>query len=129
MLKMIDRLGIGGTRGRIACAALLVLASPAPLLASNKLPDATIHVDLKHIDLSSAKGRIARDYRIGAEAAAACESDAGQSPSQFKACVHLAVKAGRRQCTQAEQICRVAIDRHAKICRPPRPSFGPRHMS
>ena len=129
MLKIIDRSGIGGTPARAACAALLVLASPAPLFASNKLPDATIHVDLKHIDLSSAKGKIARDYRIGAEAAAACTSGTEQSSSQFKACVHLAVKAGRRQCTQTEQICRVAIDRQAKVSRPPLPSFGPRHMS
>jgi UrcA family protein len=129
MFMIIDGRRVGHIPGLAACAALLVLASPAPLLASDRLPHATIKVDLKDIDLSTDKGKIARDYRIGAGAAAACEGGAGQSAAQFKACVQLAMKAGRRQCRQPEQNCLVAIDRDARIPTPARPNFEPRHMN
>ncbi len=110
-------------------AASLGIAAHAPSFARNANPVATISVSLEDIDLSSDKGRMARDYRIAASAAVACDGGDGQRSLQFRSCVQLAIKAGRRQCTQDEDHCLIPIDRHASGSTSPRPNYGPRPIN
>jgi len=88
-------------------------------------PTHQIEVDVRDLDLRSDNGKVTRDYRVGASAAAACNRGASQRRAEFHACVDFAVAGARRTCRSERQSCPVSIDPHARPV-PPGLSLGSR---
>lgn len=104
----------------MVCACALI----APRAEAGR-PVHQIQVDVSDLDLRSGKGKVARDYRVGASASAACGIGESQPSADFRACVDLAVGRARRTCRSDVRICHVPIDPRARAL-PPRLSLGSR---
>ena len=116
--RTLDWPHIKFTMAVVACAVLTVQAEAGT--AARQL-----RIDVSDLDLRSGKGKVTRDYRVGALASDACGIGDGQRSSEFRACVDLAVERARRTCRRAERICHVPIDPRARVT-PPRLNLGPR---
>ncbi|QAY76348.1 UrcA family protein [Sphingosinicella sp. BN140058] len=104
----------------MVCACALIAAR-----AEAGRPVHQIEVDVSDLDLRSGKGKVTRDYRVGASASAACGIGESQRGAEFRACVDLAVGRARRTCRTDDRICHVPIDPRARAL-PPRLSLGSR---
>ncbi|WP_158266372.1 UrcA family protein [Allosphingosinicella deserti] len=101
-----------------ACATLIGQAEAGA-------PAQQLRIDVSDLDLRSGKGKVTRDYRVGASAAAACDIGESQRSSDFQSCIDLAVQGARRTCRGEERPCLVPIDPRARAI-PLRLNLGPR---
>lgn len=113
-----------------AGAVGICVAGAMPATARSQVQDEvrTEAVAIGDLDPSSANGRVALHYRIGAQASGLCAASGVQKPSQYRACVELAVEEAQKSCRRAAAICEVTIAPFARTPVKPRPTFGPRGM-
>lgn len=118
LIRALPWPGIRCAMASFACAALTGQAEAGA-------PAQQLRIDVSDLDLRSGKGKVTRDYRVGASAAVACSMGEGQRSSDFRACIDLAVQGARRTCRGEEKHCLVPIDPRARAI-PLRLNLGPR---